>query len=98
MQQEDLYAQGVKQYEGGNRDAALALFRRHVEASPADPKGHVAVGVILWSIFQFNPDFIPAVTGALKKLRPFCNSAFYFCFFTIMTLIYIGVIISVQFD
>jgi len=31
-------------------------------------------------------------------LQPFCNSAFYFCFFTMMALIYIGVLISVQFD
>ena len=58
----------------------------------------VAVGVILWSVFKFNPDLLPAVTNVLKKLQPFCNSAFYFCFFTMLTLIYVGVLISVQFD
>jgi len=58
----------------------------------------VSVGVILWAVFQFNPDLLPAVTDVLKTLQPFCNAAFYFCFFTIMTLIYIGVLISVQFD
>jgi hypothetical protein len=58
----------------------------------------VAIGVVLWSVFRFNPDFLPAVTRVLKSLRPFCNSAFYFCFFTIMTVIYVGVLIAVQFD
>ncbi|HSG69774.1 MAG TPA: hypothetical protein VLA12_05135 [Planctomycetaceae bacterium] len=58
----------------------------------------VAVGVVLWALFRFNPTFLPAVTNVLKGLRPFCNSTFYFCFFTMMTLIYIGVLISVQFD
>ena len=58
----------------------------------------VSVGVILWAVFEFNPEFLPAVTNVLNALQPFCNSAFYFCFFTMMTLIYIGVLISVQFD
>jgi len=58
----------------------------------------VSVGVIAWAVFEFNPDFLPAVTNVLKALQPFCNSAFYFCFFTMMALIYIGVLISVQFD
>lgn len=58
----------------------------------------VSVGVISWAVFRFNPDFLPVVSGVLKSLKPFCNSAFYFCFFTMMTFIYIGVLISVQFD
>ena len=58
----------------------------------------VAVGVIFWAVFRFNPDFLPAVTNILKSLQPFCNSTFYFCFFTMLTLIYVGVLISVKFD
>lgn len=58
----------------------------------------VSVGVISWTVFEFNPDFLPAVTNILKSFQPFCNSTFYFCFFTLLTLIYIGVLISVQFD
>jgi hypothetical protein len=58
----------------------------------------VAVGVVTWAVFRFNPTFLPAFSEILSSLKPFCNSTFYFCFFTMMTLIYIGVLISVQFD
>jgi hypothetical protein len=58
----------------------------------------VSLGVIIWAVFRFNPDFIPAVSHLIGALKPFCNSAFYFCFFTMMTVIYVGVLISVQFD
>jgi hypothetical protein len=58
----------------------------------------VALSVTLWALFRFNPNLLPAVTRVLASLQPFCNSAFYFTFFTILTLIYVGVLISVQFD
>jgi len=58
----------------------------------------VAVGVVVWAVFKFNPTILPAVTRILESLTPFSNASFYFCFFTMMTIIYIGVLISVQFD
>lgn len=58
----------------------------------------VALGVVIWAVFRFNPDFLPAVTNIFKSLKPFCNSTFYFCYFTILTAIYVGVLIGVQFD
>lgn len=58
----------------------------------------VAVGVVLWTLFRFHPDILGKVSEVLASLQPVCNSTFYFCFFSILTLIYIGVLISVRFD
>lgn len=58
----------------------------------------VALGVVLWAVFRFHPDILGKVSEVLASLQPVCNSTFYFCFFSAMTLIYIGVLISVQFD
>lgn len=58
----------------------------------------VAVAVTAWSLFRFNPDWLPFVTDALKSIRPFANASFYFSVAAILALIYVGVLISVQFD
>lgn len=58
----------------------------------------VAVAIGLWSLFRFNPDLVPTVTKVLKSLDPFANSSFYLTVAGFLSLIYIGVAISVKFD
>ncbi len=58
----------------------------------------VALGVSMWALFRFNPNLWPAFTNLLHSIKPFCNSTYYFCFFSFMTLIYLAVLVSVQFD
>ena len=42
-----LYDQAVKEYSSRHLDAALELFRQYTGVAPQDPRGFVAVGVIL---------------------------------------------------
>ncbi|MDA1013316.1 MAG: hypothetical protein O3A00_02560 [Planctomycetota bacterium] len=58
----------------------------------------VALGIGLWSLFRFNPDLVPWVTGWLGMLNPIANSTFYFIFAIFMCFIYVGVYIRVNFD
>ena len=58
----------------------------------------IAVGVGLWALFRFNPDMLPSVTNFVKRMNPTANATFYFLFAGIMGLIYLGVLVSVQFD
>ena len=58
----------------------------------------VAAAIGLWSLFKFNPSLLPAVSNALKSLTPQANATFYFLFDGCLVLIYIGVVVNVQFD
>ena len=56
----------------------------------------VLMGSVL--LFRFNPDLLPFVHKALKLLRPWANSQFYFIFAGVLFVIYCIVGINVQFD
>lgn len=58
----------------------------------------VAVGVGLWFLFSSRPDMLPFVGQMISSLRPLANATFYFFFAGLLALIYIGVLITVQFD
>lgn len=44
------------------------------------------------------PDALPTITGWLSAIRPAANATFYFMFFAVLGIIYIGVAINVRFD
>ncbi|GIW92876.1 MAG: hypothetical protein KatS3mg110_0917 [Pirellulaceae bacterium] len=56
----------------------------------------IVLGLILLSTYY--PDLLPAVGHYLAMIRPMANAAFYGTFVAIMTLVYIFVWCSVQFD
>lgn len=58
----------------------------------------VAVGVVLWTLFRLNPEWLPRVTDWIKALKPFANATFYFLFAGVLAAMYLGVLVSVQFD
>ena len=58
----------------------------------------VAMSVVAWSLFEFNNDLLEKVSGVLNALRPYANAPFYFCIAAVLVVLYIGVLISVQFD
>lgn len=58
----------------------------------------VAIAFGLWLLFSFNPELLPAVSTVIRSLKPYANASFYFTFAAILGLIYLGVLISVQFD
>jgi hypothetical protein len=58
----------------------------------------VAVGVGAWFLLHVKPELLPVIGGFVKSLDPFANSMFYFLFAGFLGLVYIGVLISVQFD
>lgn len=49
-------------------------------------------------LFRNYPQLLPAITDILKRLEPTANPTFYFCFATILAVIYIAVMINVRFD
>ena len=58
----------------------------------------VAVGVGVWFLLHVKPELLPVIGGFVKSLDPFANSMFYLLFAGFLGLVYIGVLISVQFD
>ncbi len=58
----------------------------------------VAVGVGLWMLASTNPGLLGVVSETIAALNPVSNATFYFSFAAIMTLIYVGVFVSVRFD
>lgn len=44
------------------------------------------------------PSFMPAVYDLLTKIRPHANATFYFCFASILAMIYLVVFVLVRFD
>jgi membrane protein YdbS with pleckstrin-like domain len=57
-----------------------------------------ALGMGLTMVFRFYPDLLPSVTTILESLKPYANAEFYFLNAGILSLIFVGVFISVQFD
>lgn len=58
----------------------------------------IAVGIGLWFLFHSKPDLLPVVGDFIKSLKPFATSTFFLTFASLIGLVYIGVVISVQFD
>jgi len=56
----------------------------------------IILGTVLTSIYV--PNLIPALTNILKNLNPHANATFYFCYATILALLYIAMMINVRFD
>ena len=56
----------------------------------------VVMGLVL--LFRFNANLIPVVTDVLRMFRPFANSHFFLGVAAFLTVIYIFVVINVQFD
>lgn len=58
----------------------------------------VALGVGLWMLFSTNPDLLPVVGQYVEAIKPVANATFYGMFAVFLTLLYVGVFISVRFD
>lgn len=60
----------------------------------------VAVALFLGGalLVVYQPTLLPWVNAQLLKIRPLANATFYFVFFAMISLIYIGVAITVRFD
>lgn len=56
----------------------------------------VVLGIILAATSY--PDFLPAVGALIARIQPHANSAFYFCFASILAIIYAVVFVAVRFD
>lgn len=56
----------------------------------------IVLGLIL--LFRNYPDILPAITNVLKQIEPKANPTFYFCFATVLALIYVAVLINIRFD
>jgi hypothetical protein len=56
----------------------------------------MVLGAIL--LFTFYPDWLPLITGLLRRLRPIANATFFIVFAVLMAGIYGIVMISVRFD
>lgn len=58
----------------------------------------LAVGIALWFFFTMYPDWWPWIHHILASLHPAANATFYFLFAGILALLFLGVMINVQFD
>ncbi|QDT64516.1 hypothetical protein [Calycomorphotria hydatis] len=56
----------------------------------------VVMGFVL--LFKMKPDLLPVIGDIIKSIKPYADSQFYLCLFTILTVIFILVFLSVQFD
>jgi len=56
----------------------------------------VVMGLIL--LFTFQPQLLPAIGKLLENIRPVANAMFFIVFLFVLTLIYIGVFVSLRFD
>lgn len=56
----------------------------------------IVLGLIL--LFRHFPHILPAITDLLKRIEPEANPTFYFCFATLLGIIYIAVLINIRFD
>lgn len=56
----------------------------------------IVLGLVL--LFRNYPDILPAITGVLRKLEPEANTTFYFCFASLLGIIYLAVLINIRFD
>lgn len=58
----------------------------------------VALFMGVWLLSNAKPDLLPWVGQKLEALRPYANHQFYFIFSGLLILIYVAVLINVQFD
>jgi hypothetical protein len=58
----------------------------------------VALGIGLYTLFRFNPTWLPVVNRLITSITPYANATFYFSFAALLALIYLAVVVSVQFD
>ena len=56
----------------------------------------IVMGTVLTSIYV--PTLIPALTEVLKRIDPRANAHFYFGFVTMLSLLYIAMMINIRFD
>ncbi|MFN0054945.1 MAG: hypothetical protein ACKV0T_22470 [Planctomycetales bacterium] len=56
----------------------------------------IILGLLL--LFRFNEDILPFLHRLLKAYKPWANATFYFSFAGVLGLIYLAVLINVQFD
>ena len=56
----------------------------------------IIMGTILTSIYV--PTLLPALTDILKRIDPRANSTFYFGFVTMLSLLYIAMMVNIRFD
>lgn len=56
----------------------------------------VAMGTVLTSIYV--PTLLPALTDLLKRIDPRANATFYFGIVTILSLLYVAMMINIRFD
>jgi len=60
--------------------------------------GIVALVLGGWLLAQYYPNVVPMVADYLSRLQPRANATFYYSFFTAVSVIYLIVLIQVQFD
>ena len=58
----------------------------------------VAMSVVLWTLFQLNPDFAPWVTRQMQKFTPAMNTSFYVLYVMMMMFLFLCVVLSRRFD
>ena len=58
----------------------------------------VAVFMGLWLLSSTYPNLLPFLGDLVENMQPFANAMFYTIFSTVLVIIYIAVVISVQFD
>lgn len=56
----------------------------------------IIMGTVLTSIYV--PSLIPALTSILDRVDPKANATFYFGFVTMLTLLYIAMMVNIRFD
>ena len=56
----------------------------------------IVMGLVL--LFRFNPHFLPYITDILARFRPLANATFYWTFVVVFGVIYLIVLVMLQFD
>ncbi len=56
------------------------------------------LGLGVWLTFTFNPELLPRLRDLLGTVRPAANATFFICFSLIMAVLYVLILISVQFN
>ena len=57
-----------------------------------------ALGLGLYLLFETQPDVLPILKSVIGAIRPLANAAFYFVVATVLGLVFVTVMIKVQFD
>jgi hypothetical protein len=57
-----------------------------------------ALGLGLYLLFETQPDVLPILKSVISAIRPLANAAFYFVVATVLGLVFLTVMVKVQFD